>query len=163
MNNEFQNPEDKAFFDELFCDFGGYEENKANFDFRDPKDKRSEFNQLRNQIFKKLTSIRGSRCELGIHEKCTGIAEEVDHMIPLSSNVLNKNLRGMKAKAGKKVTTQSFGSNDPRNLILACRKCNAFKKHKFLDRKSIAAIKRAWPNNRPETNPACAASSAAKP
>lgn len=58
---------------------------------------------------------------------------EVDHLIPLSSNVLNKTLRHLKAAKGKKVQTQSFGSNHPDNLILACTRCNAFKKNRMPD------------------------------
>ena len=49
---------------------------------------------------------------------------QVDHLIPLSSNKLNKELRQLKAVAGKKVVTQSIGSNHINNLVLACRNCN---------------------------------------
>ena len=32
---------------------------------------------------------------------------------------------------GKKVLTQSFGSNHKNNLILACKNCNLHKKHRM--------------------------------
>jgi hypothetical protein len=103
------------------------------FDFRDPKIKRDEFNKIRNNIFKKLISKYGKKCQLNIHKDCS--KEEVfdvDHYIPVSTNELNKKLRGMKPKNGKKVPAQSFGSNDISNLRIACKRCNAFKKHKIL-------------------------------
>lgn len=51
--------------------------------------------------------------------------------MPLSSNVLNKQLRGFRANNGKKAPTQSFGSNHPTNFVLSCTRCNAFKKNKI--------------------------------
>jgi 5-methylcytosine-specific restriction endonuclease McrA len=68
---------------------------------------------------------------LRCHPDCTEIGVEVDHLIPLSSNVLNKKLRKMKGENKKKVPAQSFGSNDLSNFILACSRCNAFKKHRL--------------------------------
>jgi len=56
----------------------------------------------------------------------------VDHYIPLSTNELNKKLRNLKAEPGKKVKSQSFGSNDLDNFTLACSRCNGFKKHKII-------------------------------
>jgi hypothetical protein len=37
----------------------------------------------------------------------------------------------LKARPGKKVLTQAYGSNNPLNLVLACKRCNAHKKHNF--------------------------------
>lgn len=64
----------------------------------------------------------------------------VDHLIPLSSNKLNKELRQLKALKGKKVLTQSFGSNNLSNLVLACKKCNSYKKHRFLSKAELKRI-----------------------
>ncbi len=103
------------------------------FDFRDPKIKREEFNKIRNDIFKKLVSKYGKKCQLNIHKDCSKIQSfDVDHYIPLSTNDLNKKIRKMKPKNGKKVPAQSFGSNDISNLRITCKRCNAFKKHKII-------------------------------
>jgi hypothetical protein len=103
------------------------------FDFRDPKIKRDEFNKIRNDIFKKLVSKYGKKCQLNIYKDCSKEQVfDVDHYIPLSTNELNKKLRGIKPKNGKKVPAQSLGSNDISNLRIACKRCNAFKKHKII-------------------------------
>jgi len=103
------------------------------FDFRDPKIKRKEFNFIRKKVFSDLVKRYGLVCRLKLHPDCSKIKKfDVDHIIPLSTNELNKKLRNMKPQLGKKVSTQSFGSNHPYNLTLACSRCNAFKKHKIL-------------------------------
>jgi hypothetical protein len=103
------------------------------FDFRDPKIKRDEFNKIRNNIFKKLVSKYEKNCQLNLHKDCSKEKLfDVDHYIPLSTNELNKKIRGIKPKDGKKVPAQSFGSNDISNLRIACKRCNAFKKHKII-------------------------------
>jgi len=61
-------------------------------------------------------------------------------MIPLSSNVLNKKLRGTKPEKGKKTPTQSFGSNNFANFILACRRCNAYKMNKIPTQEEVRKI-----------------------
>ncbi len=106
---------------------------KELFDFRDPKIKRSEFNKLRNDLFKKLLGKYGEVCQLKLCEDCSVIKKfDVDHYIPLSTNELNKKLRGLKPKDGKKAPSQSFGSNDISNLRIACSRCNAYKKHRII-------------------------------
>ena len=103
------------------------------FDFRDPGLKRKEFNLIRNDVYKKLVSKYGEKCQLNLCADCS--VEKVfavDHFIPLSSNKLNKEIRNLKAPKGKKVLSQSFGSNDIANLIIACKRCNDFKKHKII-------------------------------
>jgi len=103
------------------------------FDFRNPSIKRKEFNQIRNKVFKELSEKYGEKCQLNLCKDCCKEKSfEVDHFIPLSTNELNKKLRGMKAEKGKKVPSQSFGSNDISNLRIACKKCNAFKKHRII-------------------------------
>lgn len=102
------------------------------FDFRDPSIKRKEFNAKRNSIYSALLKKYGRQCLLSLNDKCTRQKNLViDHFIPLSSNELNKKLRHLRPSNGKKVPTQSFGSNNIANLILACEKCNGFKKHKI--------------------------------
>lgn len=103
------------------------------FDFRDPKIKRREFNLVRNKIYKILVSKYGEKCQLRLCKDCS--REKifaVDHFIPLSSNELNKKIRKIKAEKGKKVLSQSFGSNNISNLRIACKRCNDFKKHKII-------------------------------
>ena len=89
----------------------------------------------RNDVFKILTNQYGLKCSLNFKNICdesTGFV--VDHIIPLSTNVLNKKLRNQKpVDKNHKVQSESYGSNNYCNLIIACNKCNAYKKNKILD------------------------------
>ncbi|MCF7864942.1 MAG: HNH endonuclease [Candidatus Pacebacteria bacterium] len=133
---QFEFPEDKKFFagilaegDEDLLDV----EYSDLFDFRHPAIKRWEFDKVSKKVLRELTEKHKSECQLRIHHECSNDdGFEPDHIIPLSSNVLNKELRHMKPEKGMKVVAQSFGSNNPRNLTLACRKCNRLKKHRIL-------------------------------
>ena len=131
MNHKFEYIEDKKYFDNHFEEYGGIVENMQFFDFREPSEKRKEFNKIRGSIFKKLHTLYGNLCQLKLHNDCTNQGDVIDHFIPLSSNKLNKQLRNIPAERGKKVKTQSFGSNNFSNFILACRRCNAHKQNKF--------------------------------
>lgn len=51
----------------------------------------------------------------------------------------------MRGTDGKKVPSLSYGSNDIANLMLACRRCNAFKKHRM---PSKALVERILPGRR---------------
>jgi len=103
------------------------------FDFRDSLIKRREFNLLRPKIYKELILKYGKKCQLNIHPDCSKEKIfDVDHYIPLATNKLNKILRRLKPENGKKVPSQSFGSNDISNLRIACKRCNAFKKHRII-------------------------------
>ena len=103
------------------------------FDFRNPQVKRKEFNLTRNKVYKELVSKYGEKCQLNLCSDCSKIKKfDVDHFIPLSTNKLNKLLRKLKPEIGKKVSSQSFGSNDISNLRIACKRCNSFKKHKII-------------------------------
>ena len=127
----FDNPEDKDHFDYVLQDIGGVDSNSHLFDFHAPDLKRREFNAIRDAFFAELSRRYGAGCQLRCHDDCGGVGTVVDHLIPLSSNVLNKTLRGMKASANKKAPTQSFGSNHMDNFVLSCRRCNAFKQSKI--------------------------------
>lgn len=135
MNN-FQYKADYNFFlDELARGDVTLFENKFMkiFDFRNPAIKRKEFNRIRDKVFKKLSAKYGEKCQLNLCKDCSKEKLfDVDHFIPLSTNELNKKLRGMKAKNGKKVPSQSFGSNDISNLRISCKRCNSFKKHRII-------------------------------
>ncbi|NCB21061.1 MAG: HNH endonuclease [Clostridia bacterium] len=103
------------------------------FDFRSPLIKRKEFNLIRNKVYKELILKYGEKCQLNLCPDCGEIKKfDVDHFIPLSTNKLNKLLRNLKPEVGKKVASQSFGSNDVSNLRIACKRCNSFKKHKII-------------------------------
>jgi len=103
------------------------------FDFRDPKIKRAEFNKQKNNVYPKLVEKYGEVCQLNLCSDCSKVKKfDIDHYIPLSTNELNKRLRGLKPKEGKKVPSQSFGSNDTANLRIACKRCNSFKKHRLI-------------------------------
>jgi 5-methylcytosine-specific restriction endonuclease McrA len=139
---DFEFKEDRKFFEELLCHQGeSIEQYNLLFDFRSAKLKRTEFSRIRTKTLKEFLEKGGAYCELNFEDKCdikSGL--NIDHLIPLSSNKLNKQLRKLKAAKGKKVMTQSFGSNNIANLILTCRKCNGFKKHKFLERNALEKI-----------------------
>lgn len=136
----FDDVRDYNRFDKILSDVGGVEKNKNLFDFRDPDIKRKEFNKIRNQVFNDMLRDFGHVCMLKIDGKCEGNSAVVDHLIPLSSNVLNKDIRGMRARNGKKAPTQSLGSNDMLNFVLSCRRCNAFKMNKLPTRGQVSMI-----------------------
>ncbi len=133
---KFEYPEDREFFvnllnkgdDKTFDEkFGDY------FDFRHPAIKRWEFNKVRKKILEELIERYKGECQLQLHEDCS--VEKVwhpDHILPLSTNELNKKLRNMNGSSGEKVPSQSFGSNDIKNLTLACKRCNYYKKHRLM-------------------------------
>lgn len=133
---DFEYAEDRQYFIDLLAsgDANRFErEFRDRFDFRPPAVKRREFNVLRKKLYPVLFKKYHGHCQLRIHPDCSKVKKfDVDHIIPLSTNVLNKQLRHLKAKPGRKVRTQSFGSNSPRNLILACSRCNQYKKHRLI-------------------------------
>ena len=61
---------------------------------------------------------------------CSGQAEVVDHLVPLSTNRIQK-LLGVRPVPGRKVQTQSIGSAHISNLIGACKACNGRKLQKL--------------------------------
>lgn len=124
---EFEHAEDQEYFENMF-------------DFRIPNIKRKEFNKIRNQRLEKLKHQHGLKCMLNLECCDLESGTAVDHLIPISSNKLNKELRDLKAEKGKKVKTQSFGSNHIDNLIIACSNCNNRKKHRMLDRDKMTSI-----------------------
>ncbi|OGY52363.1 MAG: hypothetical protein A3J65_00615 [Candidatus Buchananbacteria bacterium RIFCSPHIGHO2_02_FULL_45_11b] len=132
MNFDF--PEDKNyFFKVLMASSKGFIKYKDLFDFRNPLIKRREFNSIQKKIFHDLVKKYGLNCQLKLHQDCSKMKKfNVDHVIPLATNELNKKIRKMRSKDGKKVPAQSFGSNNPKNLILACSRCNAYKKHRIM-------------------------------
>lgn len=143
---QFEFPEDREFFASLLAEGDVHRLETAYsdlFDFRHPAIKRFEFNKTRKRVLIELMEKHKGECQLRIHPECTseGVFEP-DHIIPLSSNTLNKELRHMKRTSNAKVEPQSFGSNHPRNLTLACRRCNGFKKHRIL---SGEVVKRLIP------------------
>jgi hypothetical protein len=139
---DFEFEEDKLFFQKLLCKQGeAIDKYKRLFDFREVKLKRQEFNKIRSGVLKKYLAGKGQICELSFKDICdTKSGFNIDHLIPLSSNKLNKELRKLEADKGRKVATQSFGSNHEDNLLLTCKKCNSFKKHKFLGARLIEKI-----------------------
>ncbi len=139
---KFMFPEDQKFFQELLCNEGEeFSRYEPLFDFRSPDIKRREFKKIVKRARLELEKFYGRVCQLRCSDMCdieSGI--NIDHVIPLSSNKLNKELRQIKALKGKKVLTQSFGSNHISNLILACKKCNSYKKHRFLSKPELKRI-----------------------
>ena len=138
---DFEFLEDEQYFNELLREFGGILKNTMLFDFRDHDLKRKEFNRIRKSMLSDLIDRYGDSCQLNFHEECGGKATEIDHLIPLASNVLNKELRELKGQGRKKTPSQSFGSNHPSNFVLACKKCNAFKKHRMPMKETLEHIK----------------------
>lgn len=143
----FKYPEYEIYFRDLLCNAGeDLSKYACLFDLREPpKIKRDEFRfRYKQQAWKELEEKYGRVCQLQLSELCeANNPTHIDHVIPLSSNELNKHLRKSKASSGRKVLTESFGSNNISNLVLACSKCNNNKKHRFLDRDRIRKILKA--------------------
>ena len=147
MRNRY--PEYIPYFQALLCGNGkSLRDFDHLFDDRDPKAKRREFSAgLKRKARAQLERAVGSECQLRIAQNCDPRAATVlDHIIPLSSNVLNKRLKGARGSAGRNAPTESFGSNDLANLTLACRNCNAFKMNKILDAEVIRRLLRSAEN-----------------
>ena len=126
---DFEYKEDQEYFRKLLDAVGGLDASSELFDFRSLSEKRKEFNKMRDSVFERLISTYGDSCQLRYHNDCSEKATQVDHLIPLATNVLNKQLRLRKGENGRKVPAQSFGSNHMSNFVLACKRCNAYKKH----------------------------------
>jgi 5-methylcytosine-specific restriction endonuclease McrA len=137
---EFHYEADREFFRQRLCE--GSEELSRYaelFDFRPPRQKRAEFDRYRSTYLAALIERFGRCCMLQIAPDCNVASGlNIDHIIPLSSNVLNKLLRSARTSRDKngrlkKALTQSIGSNHRRNLVLACHNCNSMKKNRLLD------------------------------
>ncbi len=133
----FEYPEDREYFAYLLAN-GDVEKLESDFselfDFEHPAIKREKFNKIKKKVIKELLEKYGNECQLKIHEDCSKVSKfEPDHVVPLSSNELNKKIRGMVRFSSAKVERQSLGSNNMRNLTLACKRCNAFKKNNFFE------------------------------
>ena len=135
-------PEDLDYF---LKRFGALEKEAARiapyFDRRPAVVKRREFNAICAQTKAELLQRYGPTCMLGYPGRCDPASGwEVDHLIPLQSNVLNKQLRRIQRVPPKKVPSRSYGSNKPCNLIIACRRCNGHKKNRFLEKEHLLAV-----------------------
>jgi hypothetical protein len=111
------------------------------FDFRSHIVKRKEFNHQYGHLLSILHEQYGTACQLQCSCVCrirTGVV--VDHLLPLRTNELNKKLRHLSAPLVNKVSSQSFGSNHPNNLVIASYSCNNHKKHRFLPRDAMKRI-----------------------
>lgn len=140
MTELFKYTEDYDYFEKLLQESGGVNVWSHIFDMREPDTKRREFGKIRNKVFTILCDKNGPTCQLKCHEDCSNVPDEVDHLVPLETNVLNKKLRGMRGLNGKKVPSISYGSNHTDNLVLACKRCNAFKKHRLPSKELITRI-----------------------
>ena len=139
---DFEFIEDKIYFSKLLCEEGeDISKYSKLFDFRNPHIKRIEFNKIRNSVINQLIRSCGPLCKLSFDKICDiSSGYNIDHVIPISTNKLNKELRNLEKLNGKKVKAQSFGSNNFSNLVLACSNCNSYKKHKILTRREIKKI-----------------------
>lgn len=106
----FQFQEDLYFFEKLLCQNSETIESYIHlFDFHPVTEKRKEFNRLRKHILVEFSNKYGSICQLNYSKNCdinSGLA--IDHLIPLSTNELNKALRQIKPLEGRKVISQSI-------------------------------------------------------
>ncbi len=134
MSLFFRYKKDKQYFADLFADGSiGMLQKKygLRFDFRNPTIKRREYNADKQELFPLIFKRAKGICQ--ICKSVRGI--EIDHIVPLASNQLNKKFRKMcPTKIGgklKKVPSESYGSNNPKNLQLACKSCNRKKWHNF--------------------------------
>ena len=140
MDLEFEFKEDREYFINLLLDSIPSSIFISLFDFRSPIEKRKEFDTNRKVLLPQLLKLYGKNCmlQLGDCDINSGIA--IDHLIPISTNKLNKEIRKLKAEKGKKVKAQSFGSNHINNLVIACNNCNNSKKHRLLDKETMQII-----------------------
>jgi ribosomal protein L44E len=130
----FKYKKDKQYFVDLIADGNTtvLEKKYSNlFDFRSLSVKRAEYNAHKQELFNILFKRANGICQ--ICKSAKGV--EIDHIVPLASNQLNKKLRKMRPIKinGKlrKVPSESYGSNKLVNLQLACRPCNRKKWHNF--------------------------------
>ena len=130
----FKYKRDNRFFADLLADgsISALEKKYSHlFDFRKPTIKRREYNARKRMLFSALFRRAKGICQ--ICKSAKGI--EIDHIVPLASNQLNKKFRKMyPTRIGgklRKVPSESYGSNNPANLQLACRPCNRKKWHNF--------------------------------
>ncbi len=131
---DFKYSEDEKYFADMFCEGDVNKlrtKFKESFDFRSVTIKRREFNGKRKTLFPIISERANGTCQ--ICKSAEG--NELDHIIPLGSNYLNKKFRKMKPlRVGgklKKVPSESYGSNNIRNLQLACKPCNRKKWYRF--------------------------------
>jgi 5-methylcytosine-specific restriction endonuclease McrA len=112
------------------------------FDFSEPIEKRKEFNKIKKKFYDQLMLKQQGECYLAFNSICdVSKGYQIDHIIPLSTNILNKNLRNLKSTdKNKKVQSESYGSNHINNLILTCKSCNQNKKHKLLNQEDYIKI-----------------------
>lgn len=139
----FDHPDYVRHFERLMCDEGEtLDRYSVFFDLRPFAEKRREFGAKRAAAFVELERRYGRRCQLAFAQDCTpDQPAAVDHIIPLASARLNKEIKGApKTLNGKKAPNESFGSNALENLCLACQPCNSLKHTKFLDRARLRAI-----------------------
>lgn len=140
---QFEHLDDEQFFASLLAE-GNKEELRTKFiqrfDFREPSVKRADFDKLKKLAMEKMVQQGRTECELHLVAGCDSRYLVLDHIIPLSSNELNKHLRRITAPQGKKIPAQSFGSNDPSNFLIACENCNNFKKHRFIKKEGTGWV-----------------------
>ena len=123
MRLAFEYREDREYFRKLLCDPGERLEAYADlFDFETPPGrKRQQAGRICATRKAALSRRFGRRCLLRFADDCDGASGlTVDHLIPLLTNKLNKELRDFPrswvdaAGVTRKAVSQSFGSNHPR-------------------------------------------------
>jgi 5-methylcytosine-specific restriction endonuclease McrA len=137
----FKYKEDEIFFKNLL-NFLDEDIFTSLFDFSDTIDKRKAFNKIKKTIYEDLMLKQQGKCYLAFDSICDTSKEyQIDHIIPLSTNILNKHLRNITSvSSNKKVQTESYGSNHSNNLILTCKACNQHKKHRILEKEDYQEI-----------------------
>jgi 5-methylcytosine-specific restriction endonuclease McrA len=131
MNFKYKN--DEMFFKKML-EFLNIDTFLTLFDFSEPIEKRKEFNKIKKKFYDQLMLKQQGECYLAFNSICdVSKGYQIDHIIPLSTNILNKNLRNLKSTdKNKKVQSESYGSNHINNLMLTCKSCNQKKKHTLL-------------------------------
>jgi 5-methylcytosine-specific restriction endonuclease McrA len=152
----FPFPDQERFFRDLLCVPGEDLSRYADlFDFRDPRIKDDEFGRIKRKAWIDLEKQYGRICQLLYSPLCTPEnATHVDHVIPRKSNILHRKRTGLHSMGnGRKVPSESLGSNEMVNLVPACAACNKNKKHRFLNKASMLRILKTKGFESPEGTP----------
>lgn len=121
----FEFKEVQEYFENLLCSGSQTIEHFRHlFDFRPVNEKREDFNKDRKKLKGELISKYGEQCMLNLSTCNMKSGTAIDHLIPLSTNQLNKSFRKLKPLQkwsdcdAIKPLLRSTGTSESRALVL---------------------------------------------